>query len=101
MSKSIRFYSWSDLHIDYNSNKLVPIYLSFFQNLKLDDNYINILLLTGDIANPFYIKYDDFMSKCSNTFTQVFYIAGNHEYYIHNNDRKQTINVIKNKIIEV
>jgi hypothetical protein len=40
-----------------------------------------ILILAGDIGNPFHKGYKLFIHEMSNKFEKVFIISGNHEYY--------------------
>jgi len=40
-----------------------------------------ILILSGDIGNPFEKGYRFFMKEMSLRFEKIFLIAGNHEYY--------------------
>ncbi|AYV82461.1 MAG: metallophosphatase [Hyperionvirus sp.] len=39
------------------------------------------LAICGDLGLPYVDSYDNFLSKCSQNFKNVFLIAGNHEYY--------------------
>lgn len=41
----------------------------------------DILILAGDIGNPFTLLFDAFISYCSSCFTHVLFVSGNHEYY--------------------
>lgn len=45
------------------------------------------LVLAGDIGNPFKANYKMFLEACSSQWTQVFVVAGNHEYYSHSDHR--------------
>jgi predicted phosphohydrolase len=45
-----------------------------------------ILILAGDIGNPYSNIYEKFIEYCSNLFIHVLLIAGNHEYYDDNID---------------
>ena len=40
-----------------------------------------ILVLAGDVGNPFQRNYRDMMSYCNIHWNRTFVIAGNHEYY--------------------
>jgi predicted phosphodiesterase len=53
----------------------------------------DILVLAGDIGNPFLNSYCNFLENTSNKFTKIFIIAGNHEYY--SNDVVETKKKIK------
>lgn len=67
----------SDLHLEhYVSASEIPKF-----NEIIEPNPDNILLLLGDIGNPFQHSYSDFVKWCSKNFKKVLVIAGNHEYY--------------------
>jgi predicted phosphodiesterase len=72
----------SDIHLEINPK----IQLNFKQ--KAD-----IVILAGDIGNPYHCSYDKFLMMMSLTHSKVFVVSGNHEYY--NNDIKQTDNQIR------
>lgn len=74
----------SDLHLEFRKK---PV----FWKTESDT-----LLLAGDIGNPFQEQYKYFLKYCSHKYTNVFLIAGNHEYWnpygIHStNDKIQEI----------
>jgi len=50
-------------------------------NLKQTENLEGLALL-GDIGNPGYDNYYNFLAYCSNIFKNVYLISGNHEYYL-------------------
>jgi predicted phosphohydrolase len=50
-----------------------------------------ILLLAGDIGNPQYSLYEEFLSQISSSFDKIFIISGNHEYYNENIERTDQI----------
>ena len=76
-------------------------YISDIHLELLNSNSINIfpigdvLILAGDIGNPYEEKYNDFLIDITNKFKKTFIIAGNHEYYNNN------INDVKYKIKEI
>ena len=81
----------SDIHLELlfkNSVKVLTHYLQPKDNAK-------ILVLAGDIGNPYTKDYQHFIQDMSRRFPKVFVIAGNHEYY--NNRVAET----KRKIREV
>jgi predicted phosphodiesterase len=41
-----------------------------------------VLLLAGDIGNPYAPAYARFLGRCSAAFRRVFLVAGNHEYHL-------------------
>jgi predicted phosphodiesterase len=66
----------SDIHLEFiKPNKLKTILQKITQK---DDE---ILILAGDIGNPYSENYDNFMKHVNENFTKTFVIAGNHEYY--------------------
>jgi hypothetical protein len=65
----------SDIHLEFlhieeiksKARKIIPI--------------CPILILAGDIGNPFQKGYKLFIEEMNNKFEKVFIISGNHEYY--------------------
>lgn len=65
----------SDIHLEFMhikkiesiTRKIIPVH--------------PILILCGDIDNPFSKGYNFFIQEMSNKFEKVFLISGNHEYY--------------------
>jgi len=76
MRQSIRLYNWSDLHLERSKYS----YEILFQELDLDEDFINILTLTGDISRPHHPEYEILFENMSGAFNHVIYVAGNHEY---------------------
>ena len=67
---------FSDLHLEFiPSNKMEKFLKRIYPNID------EILILSGDIGNPYSQNYDIFMTFVSNNFKKVFIITGNHEYY--------------------
>lgn len=68
----------SDLHTEflnqYEFNKLLAKY---FRSKCID----TILILAGDIGNPFSDMYYNLLSHVSKLYTGIFLCAGNHEFY--------------------
>lgn len=64
-----RFQYVSDTHIDLRKTP--------FEIEKHGD----VLLLAGDIGNPYEPSYEAFLKTVSDKFEMVYVIAGNHEYY--------------------
>jgi predicted phosphohydrolase len=77
----------SDIHFDYND----MTQKDFTKIIKKD---AELLVLAGDIGNPFSCIYEDFIFYCSELFVHVFIVSGNHEYY--NNCIDETDEKIKN-----
>lgn len=85
-----RLYNWSDLHLDYGT--ITPDEL--IKDLSLDNEIINVLVMTGDISSPYYQVFDEIFEKVSKLFKEVIYVAGNHEYF----SKEHTLPTIKNEI---
>lgn len=64
----------SDVHLEFLKEE--PININKFLSIKGD--YLCIL---GDLGNPCYENYKEFISQASNLYKKVFVITGNHEYY--------------------
>lgn len=67
----------SDVHLELlfkNSIKMLKHYLQPHKQAK-------ILILAGDIGNPYTTDYKHFLQDMSRRFPKVFVIAGNHEFY--------------------
>ena len=81
----------SDIHLELLSPSTFKTYKEnnfeiFFGNKQEED----ILVLAGDIGNPFSEAYVDFISFCANTWNHVIIVSGNHEYYTHGQSILQT-----------
>lgn len=64
----------SDLHLEYNGVRVFREHL---------ERRAPLLILAGDIGDPFEESYLDLLDLCSTMFSDVVFIAGNHEYYHH------------------
>ncbi len=72
----------SDIHLEFlNVQQINKIKKSIEKNSDP-----NILILAGDIGNPYKEHYTDFLSTMNQRFNKVFLVAGNHEYYGNNVD---------------
>ncbi len=70
MKKVLKNFQYvSDLHLEF---RIKPV----FWSVKSDT-----LLLAGDIGNPFELQYKHFLKFYSEKYSNVFLIAGNHEYW--------------------
>jgi len=78
----------SDLHLEFRDE--------YFDI----NNEADILILSGDIGNPYEDIYMNFLIKVSNNFDKIILITGNHEYYSHNKSILETNEKIKNIITE-
>ena len=77
----------SDIHLELMSPHE---YIRFIQTFRVK---ADILILAGDIGNPYQHFYTNFLDYVSTLFTKVFIIAGNHEFY--GNMISQTIKKIQ------
>lgn len=77
----------SDIHLELMSPNE---YIRFIKAFPIK---ANILVLAGDIGNPYHHFYTNFLDYVSHFFTKVFIIAGNHEFY--GNEIEQTIKKIQ------
>lgn len=75
----------SDIHLEFMNPTQVQNVLKQF---TADSN--EVLILAGDIGNPFHQYYPSFMKHINETFRKTFVIAGNHEYYKHGNTVAET-----------
>jgi len=64
----------SDIHLDYND-----INQNDFNNIIKPS--AEILIIAGDLGNPFNDNYKNFLLFYSLLFIKIFIISGNHEYY--------------------
>ena len=74
---NIKLYVLSDIHLEFY--KTLPKLEKKIQDIDL--SCVNILCLCGDIGYPHSKIYKWFITWCSEHFTKVFIITGNHEYY--------------------
>jgi predicted MPP superfamily phosphohydrolase len=88
---SVKIQYLSDIHLETHHNTSKDL---FEKILKPSAPY---LALCGDIGYPGAQLYEPFLQYCSMNFEQVFYIAGNHEYY---NDTKAVKYLKTKKFIE-
>jgi len=68
----------SDTHIETRNNKR-----AYINNLLSGENSFDILVLAGDIGDPFCRGnyYQKFLEGCTYLADNVLLVAGNHEYY--------------------
>lgn len=100
----------SDLHLEFNTNinnldDLERVNKKLYSDIPNRDTSDTILLLAGDIGNPYMDNYWNFLTDCSYKYKYVIFIAGNHEYYNLNKSTKNTIKqielFIKSKLLEL
>ena len=84
---------FSDLHLEtYHRLKLNSI----LKKIKIVGE---VLILCGDIGNPFSYNYRTFLEYISDKYKKIFIIAGNHEFYRNGRSISDTIEKIK-QIVE-
>jgi len=65
----------SDIHLEFRHIEEIK------SIIRKIDPVCPILILAGDIGNPFYQGYRLFLEEMSKKFEKIFLISGNHEYY--------------------
>ena len=88
----IRYFS--DLHLEFIKPQNIKQFLT-----QISPGNDEILVLAGDIGNPYHISYDMFMIYISENFKKTFVIAGNHEYYNMTYNMDET-NIFLNKYFQ-
>lgn len=73
----------SDIHLNYGD-----LTHTDFPNIVSPN--AEILVLAGDIGDPYTDIFEQFISYCSSGFVYVLFVAGNHEYYKHKYSIKRT-----------
>ena len=67
----------SDLHLERLSPRYVEALIAKIRPVP----NVDVLVLCGDIGNPYQQSYTDLMTKINREFAKTFVIAGNHEFY--------------------
>lgn len=83
----------SDIHLELMSQREESLFLS---NFKAQAKPADVLLLAGDIGNPFQDSYGQFLALCHQLYPKVFLIAGNHEFYT--NLYEETVDKIRSLV---
>ena len=65
----------SDIHLEFLNDRQTEILCDKIFSIA------PIMILSGDIGNPYKSSYEIFLTNMSNKFEQIFIICGNHEYY--------------------
>jgi hypothetical protein len=75
MSNKCRIHVISDTHLEMRKHNEIDMYP--------DANFqgTSYLALCGDVGNPFQATYRSFLHRHAARFSEVFLVAGNHEYY--------------------
>ena len=71
----MKFQYISDIHLESMNNNDYNQFLQLFQPSA------PILILAGDIGNPYQPRYHEFLQYINNKYEKIFLITGNHEYY--------------------
>lgn len=80
--KSLRFFVLSDVHLELRHRKCVPSLVSRLPSAR--GKHLDLLILAGDIGNPFAPLYAEFVEACAKTLPVSSYVLvtlGNHERY--------------------
>lgn len=77
----------SDIHLELSTNPNIVINELFSHSLN------TILILAGDIGNPYSDTYLNLLKHVSSCYYHIILITGNHEYY--NNEIHETDNYIR------
>ncbi len=80
----------SDIHLEHMNATQVKQFIASFQ-----PNNEDLLVLSGDIGNPYAPSYRAFLEHCAANFPKTFLIAGNHEFYSHGYTIEETIQQIQ------
>jgi len=83
MSLELKFFYISDIHLETKTNSSCRKILHNICKASLPNSLNNILILGGDIGDPFSKVFLHFVETCCKYFKQVIFISGNHEYYGH------------------
>lgn len=72
----MRVHYASDVHLEFyeDTSRIVALF-------KGDSE--GVLVLAGDIGNPYHDSFEHFINTCCERYKHVVYVAGNHEYYNH------------------
>lgn len=86
----------SDLHLEFMSDDQVSALLQKLVPSAASD--MEVLVLAGDIGNPFRDSYRVLMEHVNKHFLKTFVVAGNHEYYGHGKTVEVTNSRIENVV---
>ena len=93
--KMLSFQIASDLHIEYNNEK-VPNPLKYITPSK------DILILPGDIGSLYKIEQlEEFMKQLCKHFKIVLYIPGNHEWYRQKNYKPLHMSILQKRLKDI
>jgi predicted MPP superfamily phosphohydrolase len=82
----------SDLHIEFYGDNTIgrlELQAKIRPTPKRDGhNITEVLVLAGDIGNPYFSSYTSFLANMNSKFSKIFLLAGNHEYYTHRGSKE-------------
>lgn len=87
----------SDIHLELR--KRIDLNVLFGKTLSIDHDR-TILILAGDIGDPFSQLYQTFLQQCADRYMHILVVPGNHEYYT-SKTKQRTISEIDQKMDEV
>jgi predicted phosphohydrolase len=70
----------SDLHLEHKQWQRDYPRINESSLKKLDDS-VHGIAIVGDLSNPYYDNFTLFLAYCGSLFKNVYFVAGNHEYY--------------------
>lgn len=100
ITKKLKIYNISDLHIECYSN-----YNEIYDKIKYKIPNADILILAGDIGYPINrkneisIDYINLLNEFKKKYENILLVPGNHEYYQINEEKGITYEII-NKLIK-
>ena len=65
----------SDIHLELIADHSYSVQRCFQNSIP------TVLVLAGDIGNPYEDYFEEFLKECKAGFNYVVLVAGNHEYY--------------------
>ena len=87
----------SDLHLEHKKWERNYPKFNYSCLNKIDDS-VHGLAIVGDLSNPYYDNFTLFLANCGTIFKNVYYVAGNHEYFNKGFSKHTTKNTIDNRI---
>lgn len=89
----------SDIHLELlNKFQIQKVINNIIE--KVEDIENTILILAGDIGNPFSPNYLELLTKVNTNYKRIYLITGNHEYYNNGHNVEETNQKIKDLLQE-
>lgn len=76
----------SDIHLEFYKPAVIP---NLIRNIEPSSD--EVLILAGDIGNPYSESYATFLEYVDRSFKRVYIILGNHEFYKHGESIEHTL----------